>query len=100
MTKKELIDALAERTGLSKVAAQKSVDALADLATEALATGNTFEIPGVVKMLSVAKEARTGRNPITGAQIQHPAKVVPRFKASSVLKKALNPALAKRETAF
>ena len=90
MNKKELIEAIANRTGSTKTAAQSFVDAFSDIATETLATGNEFDIPGVVKMVPVHKEARTGRHPITGAQIQHPAKVVPRFKASSVLKKALN----------
>jgi nucleoid DNA-binding protein len=90
MNKKELIEAIANRTGLTKTASANVVDAISDIATETLATGNEFDIPGVVKMVSVHKEARMGRNPQTGAQIQHPAKVVPRFKASSVLKKALN----------
>ena len=65
MTKKELIDALAERTGLSKVAAQKSVDALADLATEALATGNT-----VVDALLMTLDAVRKNPPALPARVE------------------------------
>ena len=100
MNKHDLIATVAKDAEITQALAARVLDSLALTVTNAVADGEEVAIPGLCKIKTEKRAARAGRNPITGAQIQHPAKVVPRFKASSVLKKALNPALAKRETAF
>lgn len=85
MTKKELIDTLAARTGLTKLAVGALLDEQVKLAKETLANGRTFEIHGLVKIARQPRASRTGRNPITGEPIQIHAKVVAKATASKSL---------------
>ena len=90
MTKSELITALADKAGTTKSAAASIVDALTDVATAQLATGNEVSLPGIGKLTVAHREARTGRNPATGAPAEIPARVAVKFAASATLKNALN----------
>jgi DNA-binding protein HU-beta len=87
-TKPELIDALAERAGLSKKDAAAFVDALGELAQEAMIAGEEAVLPGIGKLSVKAKPARTGRNPQTGAALEIAARSVPVFSAAKILKDA------------
>ena len=87
-TKHELIDALSERTGHPKRDATAFVDALGELAQEALAAGQEVMLPGIGKLAVKEKAARTGRNPQTGAAIEIAARKVPVFTAAKILKDA------------
>ncbi len=90
MNKNELIEAVAERTGLAKSDAARAVESVLGTLTEALKRGDTVALPGFGTFLSKERAARTGRNPRTGESIAIPASRVPAFKAGKALKDALN----------
>jgi len=88
-TKKELIDALAERTQQPKKVAEAFVDALGGAVHESLAKGEEVILPGLGKFSVKDKPARTGRNPATGETIQIPAKTVVKFRVAKAAKEAV-----------
>jgi DNA-binding protein HU-beta len=90
VNKNELIEAVAERTGLAKSDAARAVEAVLGTVTEALQRGDTVALSGFGSFLSKVRAARTGRNPRTGESIAIPASRVPAFKAGKGLKDALN----------
>lgn len=85
MTKKEFTDKMAEKTGLSKVDAQKAYDAFIGVTSDYLKAGERVSFLGFGTFSVQDKPARTARNPRTGATIKVPAKKAVRFKAGSEL---------------
>ena len=90
MNKKDLIDAVAMASGLSKADAERSVKATFDAITSSLSKEEEVAIPGFGTFVVRHRAARTGRNPQTGAAIQIAASKAVGFKVSSALKKAVN----------
>ena len=90
MNKGELVDAVAAATELSRTDAAKAVDGVLDCITAALKTGDSVSLVGFGTFAVKRREARTGRNPQTGAPIQIAASNVPGFKAGKGLKDAVN----------
>ena len=80
MNKADLINAVAEKTGLSKKDSESAVAAVVDVITESLVQGEKVQLVGFGSF------ARTGRNPHTKEEIQIPASKVPVFKAGKALK--------------
>jgi len=89
MNKSELIDAIAEKGGLSKADAGKALDATIASVTEALKPGDTVTLVGFGTFGVKERAARTGRNPQTGATLEIKASKVPSFKAGKGLKDAV-----------
>lgn len=89
MNKSELIDAIAEKGGLSKADAGKALDATIASVTEALKAGETVTLVGFGTFGVKERAARTGRNPQTGATLEIKASKVPSFKAGKGLKDAV-----------
>ena len=89
-TKKELIEAIAERTQQSKKGTEVFLDALSDGLRETLAQGREVVLPGLGKFTVKEKPARTGRNPATGETIQIAARKAPTFSAAKALKAAVD----------
>ena len=87
--KTDLIDAVAEKTNLSKKDAEQVLDAAIDYVTQTLKKGEKLTISGFGSFDVSARAARTGRNPKTGEAIQIPASKSPRFKAGKVLKETI-----------
>jgi DNA-binding protein HU-beta len=90
VNKNDLVDAVAERTGLAKSDAARAVEAVLGTVTEALQKGDQVALSGFGTFVVKARAARTGRNPRTGESIAIPASRVPAFKAGKALKDALN----------
>ena len=90
MNKNDLIDAVAERTGLAKSDAARAVEAVLGTITVALQKGDAVALSGFGSFVAKARAARTGRNPRTGESIAIPASRAPAFKAGKGLKDALN----------
>ncbi len=86
MNKSELIDAIAEKGGLSKVDAAKALDATIASITDALKQGDTVTLVGFGTFGVKVRAARTGRNPQTGETLQIKESKVPSFKAGKNLK--------------
>jgi integration host factor subunit alpha len=92
MTKAEIIDSVYELVGgFSKKEAAEVVEMVFDTMKDALADGRKIKISGFGNFVVRAKKQRIGRNPQTGQPIPISARRVLTFKASQVLKVALNP---------
>ena len=90
MNKGDLIDAVADETGLSKADSGRAVDAIVGVVTGALQKGDQVSLVGFGTFSVKRRAARTGRNPRTGETIQIAASNVPGFKAGKALKDAVN----------
>jgi len=90
VNKNDLVQKLAERTGLSKMDAQKAVDGVFEVVTEALKSGDEVRITGFGVFVVSSRAGGKGRNPQTGEEIVIKASKAPRFRAGKPLKDALN----------
>lgn len=90
MTKSELINAMAEKAGLSKDDASKALAAALETITAALKEGDKVALVGFGTFSVSARAARTGKNPQTGEAISIPASNAAKFKAGQQLKDAVN----------
>jgi DNA-binding protein HU-beta len=90
MNRKELIDALATKTGNTKADADRNIAALIDIITATLKKGDNISLVGFGSFEVRKRAARTGRNPQTGAVLKIKAAKVPAFKAGATLKAAVN----------
>ncbi|WKZ24532.1 MAG: HU family DNA-binding protein [Patescibacteria group bacterium] len=89
MTKSQLMEALASKTGLAKKDVVNFMNILTDMAYSEVKSNGEFTLPGLGKMVKVRRQARMGRNPATGEQIQIPAKTVVKFRLSKSAKDAV-----------
>lgn len=89
MNKTELINALAERTQLSKKDASTAVNSMFDLISESLGKGESVQLIGFGNFEVRERAARKGRNPQTGEEIDIAATKTPAFKAGKQLKDAV-----------
>jgi len=90
MNKSELIELVAKETGLKKKDAEAAVAATFAAIEGALVKGDKVQLIGFGTFGVKAREARTGRNPATGAQITIAAAKVPSFTAGAALKAKVN----------
>ncbi len=90
MNKTEFVDAVAERADVQKSDAAKIVDSLVEVIGEQLKQGEQITLVGFGTFLVSKREARKGRNPRTGEEIQIAASNVPRFKPGKALKESIN----------
>lgn len=86
MTKSDLVQAVAQKTGLKKVEVERAVDALLGAISEGLAAGDRVRIVGFGTFEVRRRAARTGRNPQTGEEIAIPERAVPAFAPGSELR--------------
>ena len=89
MNKTELVNAVAERSELSKKDAAKAVDTLFETISNALANEEKIQLIGFGTFEVRERAARTGRNPQTGEEMQIPATKAPAFKPGKELKEAV-----------
>ena len=90
MNKSEIIEALADKTGLAKSEAEKAINAFIELVTDQLKAGGEVTLTGFGSFMAKRREARMGVNPQNPTEkIQIPAVTVPKFKAGKSLKDAL-----------
>ncbi len=90
MTKNELADQVAERTGLAASQARQVLETTIDVVTDELANGGEVALAGFGKFSVSQRAARQGRNPSTGETINIAASKAAKFSAASALKKRLN----------
>lgn len=90
MNKAELIDAIADCSGVSKADSKKVLEAFTNTLSTKLKSGDRISLVGFGSFSVSERSARTGRNPQTGAEIQIPAKKVVKFKAGSELSDSVN----------
>lgn len=90
MNKTELVNAVAETTKMSKKDVTAAVDAVFEAISGALAEGDKVQLVGFGNFEVRDRQARTGRNPQSGEEIQIPATKVPAFKPGKTLKGRVN----------
>ena len=89
LTKQDIINGLAEKTGLTKKDSGVALDATIKIISDALAKGDSVGLIGFGTFEVRDRKARSGRNPQTGEPIQIPAKKVPAFKPGKKLRMAV-----------
>jgi len=87
MTKSQIADHLAGKSGVTKKTATEILDNLASLAYKE--AKNAFTLPGIGKLVLSHRKARVGRNPQTGAPIKIPAKKVVKFRVAKAAKDSI-----------
>jgi len=85
MNKAELVDAIAEGSGISKADSKRALDAFIEATTNALKGGDRVSLVGFGSFSVSERAERKGRNPQTGAEITIAAKKVVKFKAGTEL---------------
>lgn len=90
MNRKELIDALATKTGSTKADTDRVLSALLEIISGTLEKGDSLSLVGFGSFEVRKRAARTGRNPKTGEELKIKASKVPAFKAGATLKAAVN----------
>lgn len=92
MTKADLINAIAEKSELSKKDSEKALNATLEAVTEALAGGDKVQLTGFGTFEVRDKKAKKAVNPQNpkGPKIDVPARKAPAFKAGKVLKDTVN----------
>lgn len=90
MNKAELVSAIAERAGLSKSDAEKSVNAFVEVVGGELKKGGKVQLIGFGTFETVERAARTGKNPQTGEELKIAACKAPKFKPGKALKDVVN----------
>lgn len=88
MNKAELVKHLAESADVTKAQAEAVLNVLVKTIQDTVGADKQITIAGVGKFSAEHRAARKGRNPATGAQIDIPAKSVPKFVAAQALKDA------------
>jgi integration host factor beta subunit len=89
MTKAEIVEHIAQTTGLTKTDTSLVVEGMIETLKKALIEGDTVEIRGFGTFRIKQRAARRARNPRTGEPVDIPAKYVPTFKPSRELKDAV-----------
>ena len=89
MNKTELIERIAQESGVPTSDAHKYFEAFEQVVTEALKSGEEVRITGFGKFSVRERKAREGRNPQTGEKIKISAQRVPAFNAGNALKEAV-----------
>jgi len=87
LSKSQIAAAIADKAVISKKQAGEILEHIAQLAYKN--AKNTFTLPGLGKLVLVNRKARQGRNPMTGATIQIPAKRVVKFRVAKAAKDAI-----------
>lgn len=86
MNKAELINAAAEKAGLSKKDTEAAINAAIEVISSCLAEGDKVQLVGFGAFEVKCRAERTGRNPKTKEEIKIPASKVPVFKPGKALK--------------
>jgi DNA-binding protein HU-beta len=89
VNKSELVEQIAQRSGLSKDQAGEALGATIAAIEESLAAGEEISITGFGKFSVAHRNAREGVNPSTGERIQIAASKAPRFSPGAKLKDAV-----------
>jgi DNA-binding protein HU-beta len=86
MNKAELIETVAEETGLTKAQAERVLDCTIDNIRKTVKKGDEVKLVGFGTFIKAKRKARTGRNPQTGKEIKIPACWYPKFRPGSEFK--------------
>ncbi|GGA52241.1 DNA-binding protein HU [Kroppenstedtia guangzhouensis] len=89
MNKNELINNIAQKSGMTKKDVETVINGFLEEVTQALGSGEKVQLIGFGTFETRKRSSRSGRNPQTGAVIEIPESTVPAFKAGTRLKEAV-----------
>jgi DNA-binding protein HU-beta len=89
MNKAELVDFIANKTGLTKKDVNHVLDAMIEAVVETVSSDDSVTLTGFGTFLSVHRKATTKRNPKTGEKVNVPAKNVPKFRPGKSFKESV-----------
>ena len=89
MTKKELVNEIADKAGISIKDANNALNSFVEALGEAMKKGERIQLPRMGTFNVVTRSARVVRNPQTGEKLNVPAKKVVKFKPAPALSKSL-----------
>ena len=89
MTQTEIVNALADKSGLKKTEVKSLFDEIASLAAAEVKKNGEFTLPGFGKLVKATRKAREGRNPATGEPIKIAAKTTVKFRLGKSMKDAV-----------
>lgn len=89
MNKSDLVSEIAREADITKVKAEKALNAVTESVKKVLAKGETVTLVGFGTFSVAERSKRKGRNPQTGKEITIPASKTPKFKAGKALKEAI-----------
>jgi len=87
--KNQLAQKMAEKFGISKKQGMEWIDAMFEEITRVIKSGDKVNIAGFGIFRVADRKAREGRNPKTGESVHIAASKAPKFRASKVLKEAV-----------
>lgn len=90
MTKAELVEKVSGKINLTKKQTEVVVNTVFQSITDSLSDGKKVELRGFGSFRIRERNARVGRNPKSGAQVDVPAKRVPFFKAGKDLRELVD----------
>ena len=90
MNRTELAQQVAQKSGVDNSQAKAAVDAVFEVITDELSSGNEVAVSGFGKFSVADRAARQGVNPATGEKIQIAASKAAKFSPASGLKNTLN----------
>ena len=90
MTKQNIVDAVSDATGLTKVETEAVMNEVMTTIIEALATNNRVELRGFGTFGVKHRMPKKARNPGTGEPIYLPERFVPTFKPSKMMRLRVN----------
>ena len=90
MSKKDIINAVSEKAGVTKAVAADTVDAVLEAVSDSLSTGETVRFIGFGTFSVQNTKERKGRNPQSGEEITIPASNRVKFTTGKTLKDAIN----------
>ncbi len=89
MNKQDLVNAIQEVLGGTKVQAEEVMETVISKITDSLKKGVEVSIAGLGIFSAKTRAARTARNPRTGESVNVPSMKVPKFRAAKALKDAV-----------
>lgn len=89
MNKTDLVQTVAQRTGVTKKEVAQVVETVFDVIQESLSQGDKVQLVGFGNFEIRQRAARKGRNPQTGEEIEIAASKIPAFKAGKSLREGI-----------
>ena len=89
MTRTDLIEAIAQETGGDRQQAKAYLEGFTRIIEREMKNEGEVPLAGLGKFKVVKRQARTGRNPMTGESIPIPAKTVVKFTVAKALKDSI-----------
>ena len=90
MTKIDIVQNVSDTLGISRNNSTRIVESVFEIMKEQISKGDAVKISGFGNFLVRSKNARRGRNPQTGNEMEISARKILKFKSSQILRKALN----------